>query len=106
MIQTLSAEPAFGVQLSLPVKVQLPAKWNLLGTTADFMVTVRCFPHFDATHSNFWLPVDLYTSYYFTDVVQCSLSGSGDLVGKCRATNQVYKSRGSYEAVTATLNFR
>lgn len=43
MIQTLSAEPGFGIQLSLPVKVQLPAKWNLLGTTADFMVTVGHF---------------------------------------------------------------
>lgn len=43
MIQTLSAEPGFGLQLSLPVKVPLPAKWNFLGTTADFMVTVGCF---------------------------------------------------------------
>ena len=43
MIQTLSAEPGFGLQLSLPVRVQLPAKWSLLGTTADFMVTVGRF---------------------------------------------------------------
>ena len=47
MVQTLSAEPGFGLQLSLPVKVQLPTKWNLLGTTADFMVTVGCFSYCD-----------------------------------------------------------
>ncbi|RDB24171.1 Protein HID1 [Hypsizygus marmoreus] len=38
IIQTLSAEPAFGSQLTRPVKPQLPTKWNAAGTAADFMV--------------------------------------------------------------------
>lgn len=44
IIQTLSADPAFGNQLSLPVKIQIPTKWvpqgTLHGTAADFMITV------------------------------------------------------------------
>ncbi|KAG6909456.1 hypothetical protein DXG01_000441 [Tephrocybe rancida] len=38
IIQTLSAEPGFGLKLTKPVKPQLPAKWNAAGTAADFMV--------------------------------------------------------------------
>ncbi|KAJ7581051.1 high-temperature-induced dauer-formation protein-domain-containing protein [Mycena floridula] len=38
IIQTLSAEPAFGAKLVNPIKAQLPAKWNTLGTAADFMI--------------------------------------------------------------------
>lgn len=44
IIQTLSADPAFGTKLSLPVKIQIPTKWVpqgiLHGTAADFMITV------------------------------------------------------------------
>ncbi|OJA17561.1 hypothetical protein AZE42_09097 [Rhizopogon vesiculosus] len=43
IIQTLSADPAFGNKLSLPVKIQIPTKWvpqgTLHGTAADFMIT-------------------------------------------------------------------
>ncbi|KAG5652956.1 hypothetical protein H0H81_002964 [Sphagnurus paluster] len=38
IIQTLSAEPGFGQKLTKPVKPQLPAKWNAVGTAADFMI--------------------------------------------------------------------
>lgn len=41
IIQTLSAEPTFGLKLSSPVKAQLPAKYNVVGTVADFMINVR-----------------------------------------------------------------
>ncbi|KAG5645827.1 hypothetical protein DXG03_005168 [Asterophora parasitica] len=37
-IQALSAEPGFGAKLTKPVKPQLPAKWNAIGTAADFMI--------------------------------------------------------------------
>ncbi|TFY71763.1 hypothetical protein EVG20_g1254 [Dentipellis fragilis] len=39
IIQTLSAESAFGLQLTFPVKAaHLPAKWNVGGAAADFMI--------------------------------------------------------------------
>ncbi|KAF5370556.1 hypothetical protein D9758_001832 [Tetrapyrgos nigripes] len=38
IIQTLSAEPAFGLKLTGPVKAQLPAKWHTTGTMADFLI--------------------------------------------------------------------
>ncbi|KAJ7285605.1 high-temperature-induced dauer-formation protein-domain-containing protein [Mycena rebaudengoi] len=38
IVQTLSAEPAFGTRLTKPVKAQLPSKWNAPGTAADFMI--------------------------------------------------------------------
>ncbi|KAG9318395.1 high-temperature-induced dauer-formation protein-domain-containing protein [Chiua virens] len=38
IIQTLSAEPAFGNKLSNPIKVTIP-KWATPGTAADFMIT-------------------------------------------------------------------
>ncbi|KAG6376070.1 high-temperature-induced dauer-formation protein-domain-containing protein [Boletus reticuloceps] len=41
IIQTLSAEPAFGNKLSAPVKVSIPAKWAIPGTAADFMITLQ-----------------------------------------------------------------
>lgn len=42
IIQTLSAEPAFGNKLSAPIKMLIPAKWATPGTAADFMITVSC----------------------------------------------------------------
>ncbi|KAF9228020.1 hypothetical protein BS17DRAFT_747084 [Gyrodon lividus] len=39
IIQTLSAEPAFGNKLSLSIKVSIPAKWASPGTAGDFMIT-------------------------------------------------------------------
>ncbi|KIJ69506.1 hypothetical protein HYDPIDRAFT_106142 [Hydnomerulius pinastri MD-312] len=39
IIQTLSAEPAFGNKLSSSIKIPIPAKWASPGTAADFMIT-------------------------------------------------------------------
>lgn len=41
IIQTLSAEPAFGSKLSSQVKIPIPSKWTTPGNAADFMITVR-----------------------------------------------------------------
>lgn len=41
VIQTLSADAAFGRKLSHPVKAQFPVKYTAGGTAADFMVNVR-----------------------------------------------------------------
>lgn len=42
IIQTLSAETAFGYRLTFPLKAQhIPTKWNVGGTAADFMINVR-----------------------------------------------------------------
>ncbi|KAJ7063078.1 high-temperature-induced dauer-formation protein-domain-containing protein [Mycena amicta] len=38
IVQTLSAEPAFGVRLTKPLKAQLNTKWNAPGTAADFII--------------------------------------------------------------------
>ncbi|TDL27208.1 hypothetical protein BD410DRAFT_835524 [Rickenella mellea] len=38
IIQTLSAERAFGEKLSSPIRLQLPAKWSSGGTVGDFMI--------------------------------------------------------------------
>ncbi|KAF7304736.1 hypothetical protein MKEN_01187700 [Mycena kentingensis (nom. inval.)] len=38
IVQTLSAEPAFGLRLSKPIKAQLGTKWNAPGTAADFII--------------------------------------------------------------------
>ncbi|KAF8911951.1 high-temperature-induced dauer-formation protein-domain-containing protein [Gymnopilus junonius] len=38
IIQTLSAEPAFGLKLSNPIKVQIPTKWGPVDSAADFMI--------------------------------------------------------------------
>ncbi|KAK0459482.1 high-temperature-induced dauer-formation protein-domain-containing protein [Desarmillaria tabescens] len=38
IIQTLSAEPAFGNRLASPIRIQVPAKWSMSGTAADFMI--------------------------------------------------------------------
>jgi hypothetical protein len=39
IIQTLSAEHAFGLRLTFPVKsAHIPAKWNVGGAAADFMI--------------------------------------------------------------------
>ncbi|KAL4067524.1 high-temperature-induced dauer-formation protein-domain-containing protein [Scleroderma citrinum] len=39
IIQTLSAESAFGSKLSLQIKIPIPSKWATPGTAADFMIT-------------------------------------------------------------------
>ena len=42
IIQTLSAEHAFGLRLTFPIKsAHIPAKWNVGGAAADFMINVR-----------------------------------------------------------------
>ncbi|ESK85891.1 hypothetical protein Moror_2314 [Moniliophthora roreri MCA 2997] len=38
IMQTLSAEPAFGSRLSDPIKAQIPAKWATPGGAADFLI--------------------------------------------------------------------
>uniref|UniRef100_A0A8H7Y292 RecA family profile 1 domain-containing protein n=1 Tax=Psilocybe cubensis TaxID=181762 RepID=A0A8H7Y292_PSICU len=38
IVQTLSAESAFGSQLSKPIKAQIPTKWGPVDTIADFMI--------------------------------------------------------------------
>jgi hypothetical protein len=41
IIQTLSAEHAFGLRLTFPIKSALiPTKWNVGGAAADFMINV------------------------------------------------------------------
>jgi hypothetical protein len=41
MVQAISAEPGFGAQLSVaPIRVTLPSKWNIIGTSADFFLSV------------------------------------------------------------------
>ena len=44
IVQSISAERAFGQKLSSPIKAQLPQKWSNLGTAADFMIHVRGVP--------------------------------------------------------------
>lgn len=41
IIQTLSAEKAFAVKLNTPIKIQIPPKWHVPGTAADFLINVR-----------------------------------------------------------------
>ncbi|KAL1742803.1 high-temperature-induced dauer-formation protein-domain-containing protein [Schizophyllum fasciatum] len=38
ILQTLSAEPAFGARLQAPVRMQLPAKYQVPGNAADFLI--------------------------------------------------------------------
>ncbi|KAI0933902.1 hypothetical protein AcW1_005595 [Taiwanofungus camphoratus] len=38
IVQSLSAERAFGVKLNSPIKARVPQKWSNLGTAADFMI--------------------------------------------------------------------
>ncbi|OCH95639.1 hypothetical protein OBBRIDRAFT_745433 [Obba rivulosa] len=38
IIQSLSAERAFGLKLSSPIKAHVPPKWSTVGTAGDFMV--------------------------------------------------------------------
>ncbi|KAI0670599.1 high-temperature-induced dauer-formation protein-domain-containing protein [Trametes maxima] len=38
MLQSLSAERAFGLKLGSPLKAQIPQKWATMGTAGDFMV--------------------------------------------------------------------
>jgi hypothetical protein len=45
MIQSLTSEPSFGIQISLtPIRISLPSKWNVVGTAADFFVSVSWIP--------------------------------------------------------------
>jgi hypothetical protein len=44
IIQTLSAEVSFGLKLSSPVKIQLPTKWNSVGSVGDFIINVSGRP--------------------------------------------------------------
>ncbi|KAI0262890.1 high-temperature-induced dauer-formation protein-domain-containing protein [Gloeopeniophorella convolvens] len=44
IVQTLSAEPAFGLRLTFPIKpAYLPTKWNVGGAVADFMINAVYF---------------------------------------------------------------
>jgi hypothetical protein len=46
IIQTLSAEYAFGLRLTFSIKsAHIPAKWNVAGAAADFMINVRVISH-------------------------------------------------------------
>nr|GAT61257.1 predicted protein [Mycena chlorophos] len=38
IVQTLSAEPAFGARLGKPIKAQVNTKWSAPGTAADFII--------------------------------------------------------------------
>ena len=40
IVQSLSAEKAFGAKLSSPIKAQLPPKWNTMGNAGHFLVNV------------------------------------------------------------------
>ncbi|CCA69579.1 hypothetical protein PIIN_03518 [Serendipita indica DSM 11827] len=40
MVQSLTADPSFGPQLSsVTIKIPVPAKWNIIGTATDFFVS-------------------------------------------------------------------
>jgi hypothetical protein len=53
IIQTLSAEHAFGLQLTFPIKsAYIPTKWNVGGATADFFINVRVFSEFNGSVSD------------------------------------------------------
>lgn len=41
IVQSLSGEPGFANKLLLPVRIQVPPKWVVTGTTADFMINVN-----------------------------------------------------------------
>ncbi|KIM23745.1 hypothetical protein M408DRAFT_249748 [Serendipita vermifera MAFF 305830] len=44
MLQSLSAEPSFGTQLShTPIRIALPSKWNVVGTAAEFFISAIYF---------------------------------------------------------------
>ncbi|KAL0567514.1 hypothetical protein V5O48_014482 [Marasmius crinis-equi] len=38
IMQTLSAEPTFGAKLSSPIKANIPTKWTVPGSAADFLI--------------------------------------------------------------------
>jgi len=40
ILQTLSAEPAFGAKMSSPIRAQLPTKWGPVDIAADFIIHV------------------------------------------------------------------
>lgn len=41
LIQSLSAQRAFGAKLSSPIRAQIPQKFSAMGTAGDFMIHVR-----------------------------------------------------------------
>jgi hypothetical protein len=40
ILQAMSADREFGMALNKPLDITVPVKWNVQGTTADFMVVV------------------------------------------------------------------
>lgn len=40
ILQTLSADRAFGVAMNQPIKLNVPAKWAVPGSAADFLIVV------------------------------------------------------------------
>jgi hypothetical protein len=40
ILQAMSADREFGTALNKPLSITVPVKWNVQGTTADFMVVV------------------------------------------------------------------
>lgn len=40
ILQAMSADREFGMALNKPLDITIPVKWNVQGTTADFMVVV------------------------------------------------------------------
>ena len=48
ILQTLSAETAFGTKMTIPIRVQSPAKWGSIDSAADFIIHVGVsLPLFD-----------------------------------------------------------
>lgn len=43
ILQTLSAERAFGAKMTSSIKVQLPTKWGQMDTAADFIICVGIY---------------------------------------------------------------
>lgn len=40
ILQTLSADRAFGVAMNQAIKLNVPAKWAVPGSAADFLIVV------------------------------------------------------------------
>lgn len=87
IIQTLSADPAFGPKLTKPVKAQLPAKWNAVGTAADFMINVRLFCAFWAQVLTKGIGGIRHCGHYFRDT-QLTISCAYHCTGKFRPSLQ------------------
>lgn len=68
IVQTLSAEPAFGPQLSKPIRAQIPTKWGPVDTTADFII------HVSKCGSKSCLLADMHNLRLFTQSLQLLLA--------------------------------